>query len=269
MSYNFHLCFMIYELIINSEHKLAKIIFHGVRPLYVVDNANSKRKGRPPKKKAFNFNPKKLKLDPVVNDDEVPTSSNTISASNALTTKHYLALNIDYSLITNETLNRKPIVKLENYLVNICFFNSTCQALYSLNFFHTYLEQTTINHPVVRTLKELFRSMRNTNEIVKTYDYMVQIHEYFNGYQLTHQYDAEQCLRYILEICYPDIHNAASDNDFDTRFNDQFIFRVTMNETYECEQKKGQPVGPFMLLSRRKDPVGEQCLSVININVIK
>ena len=81
--------------------------------------------------------------------------------------------------------------------------------------------------------------MRNTNGIVKTYDYMSLIHEYFNDYQLTHQYDAEQCLRYILQICYPDIHNAASDNDFDSRFNDQFIFRVTINETTECEQDKG------------------------------
>ena len=112
------------------------------------------------------------------------------------------------------------MVKLENYLVNLCFFNSTCQALYSLDLFHTYLEQTTISHPVVRTLKELFRTMRNTNGIVKTYDYMAQIHEYFNDYRLTHQYDAEQCLRYILEVCYPDIHNAASDNEFDSRFND-------------------------------------------------
>ena len=62
---------------------------------------------------------------------------------------------------------------------------------------------------------------------------------YFNDYQITHQYDAEQCLRYILEICYPDIHNAASDNEFDSRFNEQFIFRVTMNESFECEQEKG------------------------------
>ena len=174
---------MIYESIINSEHKLAKIMFHGVRPLYVVDNANPKTKGRPKKaKKAHNFTRRKLDFELVANDDEVPTSSTTVDVSNALTTKHYLALNIDYSLITDETLNRKPIVKLENNLVNLCFFNSTCQALYSLDFFHTYLEQTTISHPVVHTLKELFRTMRNTNGIVKTYDYIAQIHEYFNDY---------------------------------------------------------------------------------------
>ena len=141
MSYNYNLCFMIYDWIINSEHKLAKIMFYGVRPLYVVDNANSKTKGRPQKKKAFNFIPRKLNFDPVVIDDEVPTSSTTTNVSNALTTKHYLALNIDYSLITDETLNRKPIVKLENNLVNLFFFNSTCQALYSLDFFHTYLNK--------------------------------------------------------------------------------------------------------------------------------
>ena len=56
MHYSFHLCFMIYESIINSEHKLAKIMFHGVRPLYVVDNANSKSKGRPQKKKLLTSN---------------------------------------------------------------------------------------------------------------------------------------------------------------------------------------------------------------------
>lgn len=42
-----------------------------------------------------------------------------------------------------------------------------------------------------------------------------------------------------MQICYPDINNAAFDNEFHSRFNDQFIFRVTMNETTECEQNKG------------------------------
>ena len=177
------------------------------------------------------------------NDHEVPTSSTSINTPNytsALTTTLYRALNIDYSVISDETMNRRPIVKLENNCVNVCFLNSCCQALYSLDFFHTYLEQTTINHPVIDKLKELFQTMRNTNGIVKTYDYMTQIREYFSDYRLAQQYDAEQCLRTILEICYPDIHNAASDNEFNSsKFDSQFICRVTCNETIECELNKG------------------------------
>ena len=69
---------------------------------------------------------------------------------------------------------------------------------------------------------------------------MTQIHEYFRDYTLAHQYDAEQCLRTILEICYPDIQNAAFDTEFDyNKFDSQFIFRVTYNEEIECEQRKG------------------------------
>ena len=179
----------------------------------------------------------------VPNDNEVPTSSTSINTPNeisALTTTHYRALNIDYSVISDETMNRKPIVKLENNGVNVCFLNSCCQALYSLDLFHTYLEQTTIDHPVIDKLKELFQTMRNTNGTVNTYDYMTQIQEYFNDYTLAQQYDAEECLRKILEICYPDIHNAASDNEFDSsKFDSQFIFRVTCNETVECEVNRG------------------------------
>ena len=114
----------LYMMISNSQNKIIRVIFYGIRPLHMVNETPKRKGGRPKKKKNFNFMPKKLKLDPPVIDDDVPTSSTNIDISNALTTKHYLALNIDYSLITDETLNRKPIVKLENNLVNRCFFNS-------------------------------------------------------------------------------------------------------------------------------------------------
>ena len=41
-----YLLSMIYELIANSQHKLIKILFYGIRLLYVVDNSKPKTKGR-------------------------------------------------------------------------------------------------------------------------------------------------------------------------------------------------------------------------------
>ena len=219
----------------------------------MADVSNTKTpKGRPKKgSKATNFKPKKLdfsKHDAPTNSMESNDPSSSSSSNNnqndlsgslgPLTTTLYRGLNIEYSAVSDVTMNRKSIVKLGNYGENICFFNSCCQALYSLDFFHTYLEQTTIDHPVITKLKELFQTMRNKNGIVKSFDFMLQIQEYFRDYVPKRQYDAEECLSTILRICFPDIHNAASDTEFN-KFDSQFIFGVTYNETIECEQNKG------------------------------
>ena len=89
--------------------------------------------------------------------NEAPsTSISQIDANTTMTT----LLNIDYSLVTRHTVDSNFPVRLHNEGVNVCFFNSICQVLYSLPEFHTYLEQTPISHLVVTELKNLFETMR-------------------------------------------------------------------------------------------------------------
>ena len=161
--------------------------------------------------------------------------SSSVVIDNVQPPTEYRALNINYSLISDNTINRKPYAKLQNHLVNICFFNSCLQALYSLDIFHTYLEQTPLVHPVIDKLKVLFNQMRNLNNEVLTYVHMYHMRQYFADYSPLQQYDAEGCLRTILQICYPDVQKAYSDNIFGiTKFDSQFKFCITYNECTEC-----------------------------------
>ena len=126
-------------------------------------------------------------------------------------------------------------MKLLNVGVNVCFFNSIIQALYSLPLFHTYLEQTTIDDNIVKELKRLFKVML-TSDIVKTSLFIKALESKFIGYRYRDQYDAEECLREILNVCFPYYHESASIKKFDSN---KFIFRVQVKQTTRCQLNKG------------------------------
>ena len=88
-------------------------------------------------------------------DDDEPTSTTSAIENLDVIRSHLNSfLNIDFSSVTHDTQNRTFPVKLLNKGVNVCFFNSIIQALYSLPLFHTYL-QTTIDDNIVKELKRL------------------------------------------------------------------------------------------------------------------
>ena len=60
---------------------------------------------------------------------------------------------IDDDLDSGETVTRRNPVKLENNCVNVCFFNSIVQILYSLPLFHNYLAVTVVASNVVEVFK--------------------------------------------------------------------------------------------------------------------
>ena len=230
------------ELYLLNHLKLAQLLIDGdveSNPGPVTNNIETpKRVGRPMKgSKGFNFKPKKLDFTSGVDNNRPTSSTSTTTPVDiaGIINNTYLN-NIDYSLVTGDTINRNFPVRLRNEGVNVCFFNSIIQALYSLPLFHTYLEQTSIDDNILNKLKDLFQTMRNTNEIVQTSTYIRALENDFTGYTFGIQYDAEECLRKILEICYPYCHESTADPDYDSN---KFIFRVKFNETLECEQRLG------------------------------
>ena len=230
------------ELYLLNHLKLAQLLIDGdveSNPGPVTNNIETpKRVGRPKKgSKGFNLKPKKLDFTSGVDNNRPTSSTSTTTPVDiaGIINNTYLN-NIDYSLVTGDTINRNFPVRLRNEGVNVCFFNSIIQALYSLPLFHTYLEQTSIDDNILNKLKDLFQTMRNTNEIVQTSTYIRALENDFTGYTFGIQYDAEECLRKILEICYPYCHESTADPDYDSN---KFIFRVKFNETLECEQRLG------------------------------
>ena len=155
-------------------------------------------------------------------DNEVPTSCTTSTKSqNDDVPIIGIDRNIDYSVTSDNTINGKFPVLLQNEGVNVCFINSIVQVMYSLPCIHTYLEQTSIcDNVIVTTLRNLFRTMRTTNEIVQTSPYVRQLN--LSNYTFGRQHDAQEALSQILDGLYPD--------------NNQSIFRIKSTLSIVCER---------------------------------
>ena len=148
--------------------------------------------------------------DNVCNDENVGISSST----DVMTT--------NYSDCSG-TINRRQPVKLENYRVNVCFFNSIIQVLYSFPSFHDYLAQTSVSNTVIEAFRDLFEAMNSANGVVTTFPYVNQLQ--LPNYNLGMQYDVAEALRFMIENCYPDYSES--------------IFGVTIDESFECEERLG------------------------------
>merc|ERR1712227_765790 len=134
-----------------------------------VDNnvETPKSRGRPKKApKIKYFKPKKLDFSLVVESTELLESTKLLHVDNVKST---MLVHMDSSL------NRNFPVRLQNEGVNVCFFNSICQVLYSIRDFRTYFEQTRSTNNIVTTLKNLFEEMDGTNGTVHTSTYVQQL----------------------------------------------------------------------------------------------
>ena len=130
---------------------------------------------------------------------------------------------IDDHSDSGEIVTRRNPVKLENNCVNVCFFNSIVQILYSLPLFHNYLAVTLVDNNVVEVFKDLFEAMNFASGIVTTFPYVNQLQ--LPHYQFGNQYDAPEALTYIIEECYPDYSKSN--------------FGVTIEESFVCEERLG------------------------------
>ena len=170
------------------------------------------------------LNTYKSKNSNIVNEPTITTNDVNIVADTEIAgSSSSMDVDINHSLLTRGDFNRKCPVKLENDGVNVCFFNSIVQVLYSFSSFHDYLAQTSVSNTVIETIKDLFQTMNFANGVVTTFPYLNQLQ--LNHYQFRMQYDAEEALRFMIEKCYP---NYSESN-----------FGVTIDESFECEERLG------------------------------
>ena len=111
--------------------------------------------------------------------------------------------NINPLLLLNARLHDTPL-GLQNENVNVCFFNSVIQVLYSLPDFQNYVGNMPILNQCFGQLKELFREIntQHSSEPIKTSKYVTNIG--LRNYRFRSQHDAHECLINIIENCYPD-----------------------------------------------------------------
>ena len=105
------------------------------------------KKGRVKKSTSFRETPSKKK----------PVADRTID----------IEFNTSPLLITNVRDPNNPL-GLINEGVNVCFFNSVVQVLYSLPLFRNYIRQISPSNSIKRGIKDLFRDIENSNEPVRT-----------------------------------------------------------------------------------------------------
>merc|ERR1739838_578018 len=145
---------------------------------------------------------------PIVVTDQVPGPSNALHQ------------------VSTVTIDRNFPVKLQNKRVNVCFFNSICQVLYSMPLFRTYLEQMNLdqvrNDSRIERLQKLFTKMKDCDATRSVYTFDTVKKLKFRHYTPGQQYDAQEALSQILSICFPN-------ND-----NEHNMFRICSEVTLQC-----------------------------------
>ena len=98
-------------------------------------------------------------------------------------------------------------------LVNVrndCFFNSVIQTLFSLKSFRYHVSNFNPQIPEeiepVQSIKRLFRDIeaRKSNPL-QTHDYLTSLK--LIGYEQNIQFDAQECMTYIVNLFYPEINH--------------------------------------------------------------
>ena len=131
-------------------------------------------KGTPKKTKGFRGTPKKTKNSPAICD------------------------NIDNGPI--------GLVNVRND----CFFNSVIQALFSLQSFRTHVSNFDTQIPSeidpVHSIKLLFREIEaKTSNPLHTHAHLMSLG--LPGYEENRQFDAQECMTYIVNLFYPRIND--------------------------------------------------------------
>ena len=114
-------------------------------------------------------------------------------------------------------------------LVNVrndCFFNSVIQALFSLQSFKHHVNNFNPQIPdeiePVQSIKKLFRDIeaRKSNPL-HTHAYLKSIR--LSGYDENIQFDAQECLTYIVNLFYPQINHPSNPRHNDVPGNCEFL----------------------------------------------
>ena len=183
------------------------------------------KKGRP-KKMGFKGTPKKLDTisfarTPIANKKDV--SDRNIDVD----------FNISSPFLLTDVRDPNIPVGLENEGVNLCFFNSVIQVLYSLHKFRIYILESLPSNPLQREIKELFQQIcdQNSNGPVRTSGHVKKLVPCLSNYSYGNQYDAHECLINILDNCFPDN-------------SDGCIFQIKIFESIECEKQLDELNGP-------------------------
>ena len=159
--------------------KILQLVIDGIEsnpgPTQNIENTPSRGKGRPKKSRGFRGTPKKL-------IENISTVSKTNNDNN-----------VPVGLVN---------------IRNDCFFNSVIQALFTLESFRDHVRQfeTPVSDELsaVNSIKHLFSQIEaRQNNLIETHDFLVSINlpEYTENFQ----YDAEECMTYIVNLFYPRI----------------------------------------------------------------
>ena len=159
--------------------KILQLVIDGIEsnpgPTQNIENTPSRGKGRPKKSRGFRGTPKKL-------IENISTVSKTNNDNN-----------VPVGLVN---------------IRNDCFFNSVIQALFTLESFRDHVRQfeTPVSDELsaVNSIKHLFSQIEaRQNNLIETHDFLVSIN--LPGYTENFQYDAEECMTYIVNLFYPRI----------------------------------------------------------------
>ena len=121
-----------------------------------------------------------------------------------------------HSMSSDTVVSNKPI-GLKNEGVNVCFFNSIIQVLYSLPEIRSHVRSVTRTNRYIKEIKTLFDKIDNQIEPVQTSNFVKNLQ--LENYTFKDQYDAHECLIQILENVFQ---------------NDNSIFKFRVNESTIC-----------------------------------
>ena len=173
-------------------------------PTENIECTPTRGKGRPKKSKGFRGTPKKL-------SENISTVSKTNDDNN-----------IPVGLVN---------------IRNDCFFNSVIQALFTLESFRDHVRQfethVSDEFSAVNSIKHLFSQIESRpNNPIETHDFLVSIN--LPGYTDHHQFDAEECMTYIVNLFYPRIEDKS--NPLHNQVPQDSIFLVGIQSTMVYNQ---------------------------------
>ena len=127
---------------------------------------------------------------------------------------------------------------------NDCFFNSVIQALFSLQLFREHVSNfdehsshTTDTRTIdaASSIRNLFRAIEEMKAAsdgpLMTHDYILALN--LQGYVENQQFDAQECLSYIVDLFYPWDNNG---NDSTCGYPDGCLFLLDGEETTHCHK---------------------------------
>ena len=204
-------------------------------------DVTSKRKGRP-KKSGFKGTPRKKEttINSVIRVAESKFQENEITPESSI------------QISDNSTADVSNPIGLINH-ANDCFFNSAIQVLFSLKIFRDHVrnfdvqntytinvdEQNSHKMYAARSIKRLFRAIEEmklksneTRTLLMTHDYIRTLG--LQGYEENRQFDAQECLSYIVDLFYPWVIDGSNNSNYG--IPDNCLFLLDGEETIHCHK---------------------------------